>query len=486
MFPLLAALVAAQPAQAPPPLDPLTRLIVHWPAPDARAAALLRDLGAGAVLTPPAPRKPETGGLILLADIPAADSTAALDAAIAEARAAGYDSAAVRPAGAEPAFRKWLAAQQGFVQLVYLKPEQIAWDVSPALAVFEGGRWPGLQGAGVESAGATERPWINSNLYIYSSLNGRFPARPAVLACRPENEDAPYESLEIALAESFAGGGAVILPVPGMFREALLRGDSRAMTAWKSLAQTAAFVGARRDLSATTGSSTAIVADGSETVDEFLNLAWRNNLAPRVFAPAGIPPLAGLGLRLVSATNIALQPAAARRLLEFAAAGGQVIAAPPEGAPRVAWLPSSGLRKVAQRKAWTEYGLGRGTIFAYSETVFDPSEFALDLREFSGINNPARRGLHGLDFRIWNAATILGAMCRRAPGERILIFTSYGGWRERDFLAGVRGDYASASLLTPGAASAEPIVLMKRTGRVEFNVKGMGRLGVVILRERGR
>lgn len=486
MLALLLFLAAAQSPQAPAPLDPLSGLIVRWPAPDARALALLRDLGAAAVLTPPGNQKPESQAPRLIAEIPEAASLAALDAALDKARAAGYDGAAIRPTGGEKEFLAWLARHREFVRLVFLKPEQIVWNVSPALAVLEGGHWPGLQGVGLESAGATERPWINSNLFLYASLIGRFPARPAVLACRPEDDNASYESVEIALAEAFAGAGGVILPIPGMYREALVRNDSRAVAAWKSLSTLAAFVRSRRDLAQAPASSTAILVNGSETTDEFVNLSWRNNLAPRVFAPGSVPPLSGAGLRLVSAANVELDAAAAKRLLEFAAAGGHLVAAPPEGSDRIAWLPTSRLRKIAQHKAWSEYGYGKGIIYAYAETVFDPSEFALDLREFSGLDNPARWGLHGLDFRIWNASTTLGALCRSAGGDKTLVLISYGGWREREFLAGVRGDYASASFLTPAAKTEEPVALMKRTGRVEFNVKGIGRLGIVILRERGK
>ena len=49
----------------------------------------------------------------------------------------------------------------------------------------------------------------------------------------------PFESLELALVEAWAAGGNYVLALEPKYREALLRGEQKAMTAWRSLGQTA-------------------------------------------------------------------------------------------------------------------------------------------------------------------------------------------------------------------------------------------------------
>ena len=49
----------------------------------------------------------------------------------------------------------------------------------------------------------------------------------------------PFETLELALVEAWAAGGNYILALEPRYQDALLRGEERALTAWRSLGRTA-------------------------------------------------------------------------------------------------------------------------------------------------------------------------------------------------------------------------------------------------------
>ncbi|MBI5281616.1 MAG: hypothetical protein HY858_08050 [Candidatus Solibacter usitatus] len=396
-------------------------MILAWPAPDAAALRLCREAGAEFVITPlgdgHAPA--HEAGLRLVAE------AAAAPAAMERARVAGYDGVAVTAAGSEAEFRKFIEAQKGFVQFVYVKPDQLGWDVAPARAVLRGGMWPGVQQGSLGEAGATERPWLNGNLHLYAYMRAMHPSREAVLSFAADDKPARYEGAEIALAEAFAGGGSVVLALPEMYRTGLLTGGARALAAWKRLGKVAAFLkqqaGVRR---AGGGARLAVVAGAlDEQTEEVLNLAYRNNLSPEV-----------------------LRAGDAERIRRFGQDGRMVVTIP--------------------------------------ETVLDPSEFARDLKEKVGLANPAGRGLSGLDLRVWNASTVLGTL-HRGEGVKVVVLVSYGRWMDQDFLVGLRGDYSGGVMAQPEGAERR-LELMRRGGRVELNLKGLERVAVITLKEKAK
>ncbi|MBI5084103.1 MAG: hypothetical protein HZB13_05840 [Acidobacteria bacterium] len=396
-------------------------MILAWPAPDTAALRLCREAGAEFVVSrASAGQAPaRENGLQLLAE------TSADGASIERARASGYDGAAVTAAGTEAEFKRFIQAQKGFVKLVYVKPDQLGWDVTPARAVLRGGMWPGLQQASLGEAGATERPWLNGNLHLYAYMRALHPSREALLSFPADEKTARYEGAEIALAEAFAGGGNVVLALPEMYRTGLLKGDERALSAWKRLAQVAAFLTQQSGVPRAGGGARLGIVAGKldEQTEEVLNLAYRNNLSPEIL-PAG----------------------GAERISRFGQEGRMAVRIP--------------------------------------ETVLDPSEFARDLKEKVGLANPAGRGLNGLALRVWNASTVLGALHRTA-GSRVVVLVSYGRWMDQDFLIGVRGDYSGGVMAQPDVAEQE-LDLMQRGGRVEVNLKGLKRVAVITLKEKGK
>jgi hypothetical protein len=472
--------LAAAAANAQTAFNPEREMVAYWPGLNSAASGMLGAAGIDAVVTPAAAAKPAAApGLKVFAEVEAKAD------AVSKARAAGYDGAAVAAAGDEKSFRQFLQSQGGFVQLVYLKPEQIGWDVTPAHAMLAAGTWPGIRRVDTSTASATERPWLDGNQNLYVTLRSSYPKRVPLLKPGAADAAARYESVEVALAEAFAAGGNVLLAFPDNYREALLKGEQRALTAMKSLSGVIGFVKAHAGLPRTgNGASTGVLAGTLEETEEILNLGYRNNLSPQVLRTAQTPASPAQRLRTVVAASIPISPETGKWLAAFAAQGGIVLTAPQSEKKPVDWWSAGGARKRGSQEGCDVYQVGKGTVYAYREPVLDQSEFVNDMREVSGLDNPTGRGLSGLDLRIWNSNTVLGTLHRNAGGKLVLILTGYGSPVNQDFLVGVRGEFTSATIEEPGSG-VKPVTLMKHQERVELNLKGLRRLGIIVLEEKG-
>ncbi|MGQ9919691.1 MAG: hypothetical protein ACUVS7_20035, partial [Bryobacteraceae bacterium] len=221
-----------------------------------------------------------------------------------------------------------------------------------------------------------------------------------------------------------------------------------------------------------------LVPEWDEEFEEILNLAWRQQLSPRVLPLTNLAPLSGL--RLIAVPNRTPPPPVQQHLSRFASAGGIVLVAPEPGQPLQPWWGVA--RELVKEGTITAYRTGHGSVRVMDEPALDPFLFALDLREQLGLDNPLGRGLHGLDARIWNAPTVLPVLRRRNEGELTVVLIGYGRRLDHDFLAGARGRFQAARLEQPGAPPT-PLKLMPRDGRVEWNQPGLQRIAVVTLEE---
>lgn len=450
-------------------------IILAWPEAGPEAVQRARELSARLLAVPAAKQAPAAAGLEVIA------AAAATGEAIDAAQRAGYRGVLIHAPDDEPALRTLLRTHGSFIRIVSLAPGQAHWNVSPALAAVRAGQWPGLQRLD-NAAGATELPWINANLHVYSWLEGFFPGRAPILDYEPPADSMQYEGAETALAEAWAFGGAAVLRLPPAYREGLARGDARATAAWQRLREVAQFLNSRGGGPGQAASTLAILAPAwDEEFEEILNLAWRQQLSPRTAPSQSFAP--PRGLRLAAVANHTPPPETQRRLREFAAAGGHVLVAPEPGRPAERWW---GADQPAAREGGMElYRVGRGTVRLMEEPVLDPFVFALDLREQLGMDNPLGRGLHGLDVRLWNASAVLPVLRRHKEGELVVVLIAYGRWVDHDFLAGARGSFRAARMEMPGHEAAA-LKLMPRGGRVEWDQPGLHRIAIVTLEESGR
>ena len=490
---ILLALVA----QGAPAVEPERGLIAWWPDATAVSVGLLKQVGVQALITEvttpvgPLAVAASEAGMAILAEVPAEVG------AVANAKALGFAGVAVNAGDDEAALRGLLKAQAGYVAIVYLKPEQIGWDVSPALAVLRGGVWPGIASQGASVASASEGIWLDANSSLVGYLRAVFPKRPAVLGYRPDKDggvpatrSVPPRSVEVSLADAFAAGGHVILSIPDDYRAALGKGETRALTAWKSLADVAGFLQKQRAMVRHEGySRVGVLAGDLEQSGEVLNLAFRRNLSPVVVPLKSVPPVSLDRFDVVAAANVPLGLPAIEELTSFVRRGGTVLAAPaPEDEKNPPWWTKVGGKKVESAEDRDVYTLGKGRIYGYHGAVLDPGPFALDLKDAAADMAPREDGIKNLDFRIWSADSVLGVLYRVGPMRMALVLTSYGNFLTHDFLISVRGRYREATIVdasTPDqlGGAASPLVLMPRTGRVEFNLKQLARTAIILLEE---
>ncbi|MEO8663394.1 MAG: hypothetical protein ABI693_33365 [Bryobacteraceae bacterium] len=482
---LALVIVAAVGAVQATPLNPTGQVLARWTAPSPVVLQSLRDAGITTVFVPFQPGQAATAKTVpLIADLPQAASLSMLSESAAAAKRAGYVAAAVTATGDLPSFRQFLNAQKDFIQFVYLKPEQLDWDVSPAHAVLESGTWPGLHDLDTGAAGASERPWLDANLHLYEYLRAFYPHRLPLLSYHPKNPSASLHSVETALAEAFAGGGNTILEFPDSYRQRVARSDPRALAALRSLGKLAAFIKAQRNLPrVSNGARTAVLSQSLEQAEEILNLAYRNNLAPRALPVTPHPLWDTNHIRIVAAVNLNVEPDTAKSLVEFLQTGGKVLTAPATAGKPQKWWETAAPRQLRTQGSSTAYAAGKGEVYVYPEPVSDPSEFALDLMEVAGADNVEGIGLRGLDFRVWNTGVVLGTLYQN-PGEKIVLLTSYGSEQDYDLLLSVRGEFSAASYEDTYTNGPRALTVMQRPGRVELDLKTVRRLGIVRLKEK--
>lgn len=456
-------------------LDLSRDVLAYWPAADERSINLLKQIGARGLIVPLNSVKSEDfarlakrSGIEVIgafgADIRVAD-------ALVKARQFGLGGVAFEQPNEALEVREAAKSNPDLLFLAYLKGEQWNWDVAPAVAVVKEGLWPGIHPVDTGSAGATEKPWVDANGYLYSYLRGMFRKRAAIAGFKadkdaglpPERSVRP-STVELAMAEAWATGGNWILSLPPIYQESLLKGDGRALANWKQLGQTLEMLKARQAVYAGgVKSSVAIVAHDWEQAYELLNMSYRYNLFPRVIPEKAIPPLDVQDLKVVAAVGATPDSTGKAHLVSFARAGGALVLAPED--PQVArWWKGFAPEKPAGGKdqAWSKVGAGR--VLTYLDPVLDPAEFALDLIDALG-KKPR-------DLRIWNASAVLGMVHRREGGKALLTLINYGGMGRDILMVRIAGLYKSAVMRRAGGA-AVPIEIRQRKTMTEFTLQGL-------------
>ncbi len=462
-------------------LDLSRDVVAYSPAAEERSINLLKQIAARGLIVPlnsvkseDFARQAKHSGIEVIgafgADIRVAD-------ALVKARKFGLGGVAFEQPKDALEVREAATSNPDLLFLAYLKGEQWNWDVAPAVAVVKEGLWPGIHPVDTGSAGATEKPWVDANAYLYSYLRGMYPNRPALAGYRadkdaglpPERSVRP-STVELAMAEAWSAGGNYILSLPPMYMEALLKGDSRASASWTQLGRTLEMLRAFREMYLVGAhSSIAIVAHDWEQAYELLNMSYRYNLFPRVIPENAIPLLTGQGLSVVAATGVKPSENGKASLEAFLRAGGALVLAPEDPQlPR--WWRGFTAEKPAGGKdqAWSKVGAGR--VLTYLDPVLDPAEFALDLIDALG-EKPR-------DLRIWNASAVLGMVHKREGGKALLTLLNYGGMGRDILMVRIAGLYKSAVMRRAGGA-AVPIEIKQRKTMTEFTLQGLESVALI-------
>lgn len=420
------------------PLDLSRDIVLRWESPDLSHIALFKQAGITAVL-------PST-----------------VEASFSEAcSAAGI--ATVAPS-----------------EIQLLRQSELGAAKPGANVALTGGLWPGISrpaavsGRGDETASASVEPWVDSNGYWIGYLRAIYPKRPSVLGYLPDklgDRAVPFDSLELALIEAWTAGGNYILAVEPRYREALLRREPKAISAWEQLGRTARWL--RENIALFRQPAlpivTALVEPGAATA-EIGNLLYRRHVSPLLWPAAAPPPTdPRQRLALVAANLRRPEPGLVKQIMAHAEAGSSVIAAAP---PAEQWWQSAALKPVRSEPDREFFAVGKGQLVAYRRPIADPSEFALDVIDIITHKNRA--------VRLWNTLAVI-ALVTNSPrqGERVLHVINYGSPIDADVQVRVQGHFTKATLLRPDAPPA-PLQAAKRGATTEVFLPEIKRLAVVV------
>jgi len=244
------------------------------------------------------------------------------------------------------------------------------------------------------------------------------------------------------------------------YREALRKGDPKAVAAWRSLGQTAKWLDENEAyFGQPVLPAITMVVDKGEDTAELANLAYRRGATPRL-VPAGAIPKPSPDTLVVSAASLQEPPPPA--LWDHARAGGMVVI---DSKPDPSW------REHKKDKDRTFYSMGKGFVVAYHEKTVDPSEYALDVIDLVTHRRRAAR--------TWNAlASILLATAGREPSQLLLHVINYGSPVEAEVQARVQGKYRKAMLREPGKAPSE-LKLFYRGTMTEIYLPNLTRIATV-------
>lgn len=361
------------------------------------------------------------------------------------------------------------------------KMEEVAKADAGAPVAVEWGLWPGVHRQDPATASATRSLWMDTNGYRPGYLRALYPRVPTLLAYLP-NADAgvtadrvvPFESLELALAEAWAGGGNYVLALEPTYRDALLRGEEKALSAWRSLGRTARWLREHASLFRQPPLPTVtVLVDAGFVSTEVANLMYRQGVSP-AFEPAVDPPSPDPHRRvvIVAAGIDVPTPEIAPRILAHASAGAIVVV---DDLTENAWWRRGGPVRVKTQEDREFYSLGKGQVVAYHQ-VDDPGELALDVVD---LVTQARRPT-----RLWNAQGGI-ALATSGPssgpvrGRALLQVVNYSRPVDEPVLARIEGNYTRASVLRPDHPPLE-VRVAKRGTQSEVAIPEMACLAVVV------
>jgi hypothetical protein len=350
------------------------------------------------------------------------------------------------------------------------------------LTAIKAGVWPGARASarsadGSFTAGASQRAWIDANGYLVAWCKALFPERAPVLGYLPDSEAGiakdqvvGYDSLELALVDAWAAGGNYLLAPDAAYRNALLRGDPAATSAWAQLGRTARWLKENRALMRQPpfGTITVLVEPGEATA-EIAALMFRHSGSPDL-VPAGRAPAPDARRRpeIVAAGIGPPSPALRRLLLAHAAAGATVISDAGGESP---WWKTAGLKPDRLFEDRGFYTLGAGRVVAYQEAILDPGDFALDVLDLAGDRRPVR---------LWDASASIAMVSQGEAGSGpVLRVVNYGSMNRGGIMAHVHGVYGSATLLRPGEQTVS-LRTCRRGGNTEIVLPAFRRLAVVV------
>jgi hypothetical protein len=280
----------------------------------------------------------------------------------------------------------------------------------------------------------------------------------------------PFDALELALVDAWAGGGNYVLAPDSAYRDALLAGKAPALEAWKQMGRTARWLKENRTLFRQGFAGTiTVVVDSGDSAAEIAKLMYRQSASADLVSTERVPPPDPNRRKVVVAASIRPPaPEIGKLLLAHARAGATLVTDEP--GPQ-AWWRTAVSRPMQHFEDRDFYSVGAGRIVAYREQIVDPGEFALDVIDLAGDYRPVR---------VWECPAAIATVSQAGPGARpVLRLINYGSHARGEILARIHGGFHSATLLRPDGA---PVTLRtyRRGNGTEVTVPELKKLAVVV------
>lgn len=302
-------------------------------------------------------------------------------------------------------------------------------------------------------AGPTGGPWVDSNAWAVRLARVMEPGKAVWLTHVPPggNEVVPVDSFMKPVAEAEAFGAHWVIAPDNFFATQLAAGNDKAMGEWKRIAATLRFFESRREWRdwqpvAPLAVISTFDGEGKLLSEEFLNLAPRRHLAYRALRVADLPTASLAGRKAA----IYLEPeppqgAARAKLLDFAQAGGLLIA-PPGTVPTP---PESRLAEHTVRRH------GKGRVAMPLDKWDDP---------FVLVDQAHVLVSHREDpVRLWNAPDMDTYLVESPKADRAVVhLVPYAGGPTPRVTLGLTKAYRTARVHTPGSGAAPRAVTAVR------------------------
>jgi hypothetical protein len=391
---------------------PVNCLVVSW------AAGLPADAEQQKALVPLLAQA-KTGGLSCVGLV---EGEANKAAAVASARAAGL--AAVIMEGDVP--------NAGLPILPLAANPHLPWNSSSPVLVAKGNVWPGIASQGLNSqdwrpgrdtqaAGPTSEPWIDSNGWFLRLAKAYAPSKTTWLLFDPPGgaNVVLADAYRRAIADSGSFCGRWVLSLDDALRASLAQKEQSAMETWKSITGALAFFAQHGQWETNSPVGyVGVISDfvgANETIGtETLNLMVRKNVPFRIIEKSRLAatPLTGYKA-LISVDEAMPEPAARKKLLDFAQQGGSLLVSQ-------SWNGQGGTATGAAHPRLDLRKLGKGKLAVCKDKTPDPYMVARDIHVLlSRVNDLSR---------FFNLSAFLSAHTAAPDGASALLqITNFAG-----------------------------------------------------------
>jgi len=352
--------------------------------------------------------------------------------------------------------------------------------------VLKMGTWPGvrsslasLEGGEVVVAGASQTPWINSNLGVLHVRQILSADRPFALAYLDNSGNLDPANpisrgfLPLAVAEAAAFSTASVLRLDDTLRQGLAAREPQSIEQWKTLKRYFEFFKHHRGVMKMKPVANIMIAvkDWDHSA-EMLNLMSRRRLLYDVVSMGQLSKtlLEPYALLIVEPSE-PLVPDVLDNIIRFMDHGGMVVTNTTNLTSKDR-LPT--FHKIEETSERTLFSVGKGKWVIYQPTFPDPDSFASEIKTLLGRDQQP--------VRMWNASTVLCNLAQSVDTrEEALHLFNYGIEPVEELQVQVNGSFHQGLMLAPDLPEPVSLRLSFGTYTTEFTIPRLNVYGLVLL-----